>query len=82
MPWTIMLVFLTAGGTYMAESRFHLTNGKRRPRYDLDQFDRQLMERDLRLTSKYRQQSSDAEAPEAFKTNGIWKLEKLSWWKD
>lgn len=81
LPWGIMLTFLTAGGTYVAGSRF-LTNDHKRVRYNLDQFDRQLMERDLRLTGELRGQSQDSKAPDAFKTNGVWKLEKTSWWKD
>lgn len=39
-----------------------------------------MMERDFRLTGKFRAQLDQDIAPEAFKTNGFWKLEKSSWW--
>jgi hypothetical protein len=80
LPWGIILTFLTTGGVYVAGSRFY-SNDFKRVRYNLDQFDRQMMERDFRLTGKFRGQSGDAVAPESFKTSGIWKLEKNSWWK-
>lgn len=81
LPWGIMLTFMTVGGTYVAGSRYY-SNDFKRIRYNLDQFDRQLMERDFRLTGKFRKQMAQVDAPEAFATNGIWKLEKTSWWKD
>lgn len=81
LPWGIILTFLTAGGSYVSVSRY-LTNDNKRVRYNLDQFEKQLIERDFRLTGKFRAQSDEAVAPQAFKTNGIWKLEKTSWWKD
>lgn len=40
-----------------------------------------MIERDFRLTGVFREQIANEKAPESFKTNGYWKLEKPSrWW--
>ncbi|KAH3679566.1 hypothetical protein WICMUC_000899 [Wickerhamomyces mucosus] len=62
-------------------SRLHSNDGKK-VRYNLDRFDRQMMERDFRLTGKFREQIDNAVAPESFKTNSAWKLEKSSWFRE
>ncbi|KXS17120.1 hypothetical protein M427DRAFT_54776 [Gonapodya prolifera JEL478] len=45
-------------------------------RWRMDDWDRQMMERDARLTGTKRGQAGEAEAPAAFATNSKWSLER------
>lgn len=80
IPYTIMFGFFTiCGGSVSAIHYWQ--NGYKKDRFGLDSWDRQLMERDYRLTGVYRGQSDSVQAPENFATNGFRKLEKVSrWW--
>ena len=57
-------------------------NGWKNDRYDLDPWDRKMMERDLLLTGTKRGQISDAVAPEHFKTSHITKEGYWSAYRD
>lgn len=65
--------FITVGGSAMNAIHSARNNGKR-DLYNLDKWDRQLLERDFRLTGEIRKQSDKAVAPEEFKTNSWWKV--------
>ncbi|KAI9033332.1 hypothetical protein DFJ74DRAFT_701437 [Hyaloraphidium curvatum] len=47
-------------------------------RWRVDEWDRQMMIRDQRLTGKIREQAANAEAPVEFETNSKWNLERTS----
>lgn len=46
------------------------------PRRGLDVWDRQMMDRDLRLTGIFREQNDSPEAPLGYEVNSKWKMEK------
>ena len=46
------------------------------PRRGLDAWDRQMMDRDLRLTGVFREQTDKVEAPLGYELNSKWKMEK------
>lgn len=80
IPYTVMFGFFTICGG--AVSGLHYwSNGSKRDRYGMDQWDRQHFERDYRLTGVFRGQQDEVKAPEQFATNGFRKLEKVHrWW--
>ncbi|TPX39774.1 hypothetical protein SeMB42_g04770 [Synchytrium endobioticum] len=45
-------------------------------RWNVDTWDRKMMERDSRLTGNVNRQIANAEAPPEFKTNSAWELER------
>ncbi|KAJ3327751.1 hypothetical protein HDU76_011192 [Blyttiomyces sp. JEL0837] len=45
-------------------------------RWNVDKWDRRMMERDSRLTGNVNRQQCVAEAPESFKTNSAWEYER------
>ncbi|CDO54690.1 NIMM subunit of mitochondrial NADH:ubiquinone oxidoreductase (complex I), putative [Geotrichum candidum] len=75
LPWGVILGLMTVAGGAMNSIHSARNNGKR-DLYGLDKWDRQLIERDFRLTGAYREQSDKPIAPEEFKTNSWWKVEK------
>ncbi|KAF2020741.1 hypothetical protein BU24DRAFT_7767 [Aaosphaeria arxii CBS 175.79] len=52
-----------------------MQNGGKQFRRGLDAWDRQMLERDRRLTGFARGQTDKAEAPEGFELNNPWKVE-------
>ncbi|KAL3894887.1 MAG: hypothetical protein SGCHY_005013 [Lobulomycetales sp.] len=54
-------------------------NGGRPKRWNVDRFDRRMMERDSRLTGDVNTPMCQAEAPEKFKTNSALELETPFW---
>ncbi|CAM9016026.1 unnamed protein product [Wickerhamomyces anomalus] len=77
LPYGIMM---TVRGGLVTATRVYQNNGHR-VRYAYDNWEEQMMERDYRLTGKFREQVANEKAPEIFKTNSFWKLEKPSrWW--
>ncbi|KAL7970368.1 hypothetical protein HDV63DRAFT_38647 [Trichoderma sp. SZMC 28014] len=75
LPYGIMIVMFGATGTGLAAFKTWQNEGKR-PRYSLDQWDRQMMDRDRRLTGTLRGQSDNPQAPLGFEFTNGWKLEK------
>lgn len=74
IPYGIMLgMFMFTGGA-LTKIR-HVQNGGKRARHSLDQWDRQMMDRDRRLTGMLRGQTDKVEAPEGFELNNAWRLE-------
>jgi hypothetical protein len=74
LPYAIMIGMFGISGTGLAVIKNYQNEGKR-PRYSVDQWDRQMMERDRRLTGTLRGQTDKAEAPLGFELNNPWKLE-------
>ncbi|EJP67943.1 hypothetical protein ACQRIT_004657 [Beauveria bassiana] len=75
LPYAIMIAMFGATGTGLAAIRTWQNDGKR-PRYSLDQWDKQMMERDNRLTGRPRGQTDKPDAPFGFEYSNGWKLEK------
>ncbi|CAM0137030.1 hypothetical protein VKS41_008184 [Umbelopsis sp. WA50703] len=75
IPFGIIAGFFTLTGTGLQAVKYY-SNDKKPPRYRLDFWDEQMMERDRRLTGSLRGQSVDPVAPKAFSTNSVWYLEK------
>jgi hypothetical protein len=75
LPYAIMVGMFGVTGTGLAVFKTWQNEGKR-PRYSLDQWDKQMMARDRRLTGTFRGQIDQAEAPPGFEFTNGWKLEK------
>ncbi|CAH0052910.1 unnamed protein product [Clonostachys solani] len=75
LPYGIMIVMFGATGTGLAALKTWHNEGKA-PRYSLDQWDRQMQQRDRRLTGSITGQVAQAVAPPGFELNNPWKLEK------
>ncbi|KAL0934198.1 small secreted protein [Colletotrichum truncatum] len=84
IPYGIMVAMfgITGTGLHVIKS---IQNGGKKPRWGLDQWDRQsmplmiwsmVMDRDRRLTGDLRGQIDNAEAPPGFELNNPWRLEK------
>jgi hypothetical protein len=74
LPYAIMIGMFGISGTGLAVIK-NIQNEGKRPRYSVDQWDRQMMERDRRLTGTLRGQTDKPEAPLGFELNNPWKLE-------
>ncbi|KAI0429317.1 hypothetical protein F5Y09DRAFT_260900 [Xylaria sp. FL1042] len=75
IPYGIVLAMFGVTGAGLSKLR-HWQNGNKRPRRSLDQWDRQMMDRDRRLTGLLRGQSDAPLAPAGFELNNPWRLEK------
>jgi len=62
-------------GVGLSAVRYY-SNGRKRPRRAIDAWDKQMMERDLRLTGSLRGQTDIPEAPPGFELNNPWKVER------
>ncbi|KAH8828691.1 hypothetical protein DL96DRAFT_1014213 [Flagelloscypha sp. PMI_526] len=67
----LLTVMFTAGGS-LHRLTSGLQNEGKPPRYNMDGWDRMMMERDRRLTGHKRGQKSTVEAPTSFSTNSAW----------
>ncbi|KAL6241134.1 hypothetical protein RBB50_012038 [Rhinocladiella similis] len=74
LPYAIMVGMFGVTGAGLASIKYY-KNDYKRPRYLIDRWDRQMMERDHRLTGKFRGQSDAVEAPVGFEVNSRWKAE-------
>ncbi|EGU75363.1 hypothetical protein FOXB_14124 [Fusarium oxysporum f. sp. conglutinans Fo5176] len=72
LPYAIMIGMFGISGTGLAVIKTWQNEGKR-PRYSVDQWDRQMMDRDRRLTGTLRGQTDKPEAPLGFELNNPWK---------
>ncbi|KAI8079032.1 uncharacterized protein B0P05DRAFT_542119 [Gilbertella persicaria] len=75
LPFALIAGMFTITGTGLNVVRYY-SNDRKPGRYGLDIWERQMMERDRRLTGSLRGQSDEPIAPAAFSTNSIWYLEK------
>ncbi|KGO78429.1 hypothetical protein PITC_068920 [Penicillium italicum] len=69
----IMTMFGVTGYGIHYAKRF--TNDGKKARWNKDLWDRQMMERDLRITGSLRGQSSNHKAPTGFEVSNPWKIE-------
>ncbi|CAI5756461.1 unnamed protein product [Candida verbasci] len=67
LPYAIMTAFFGLAGHGVQFIRYW-DNGWKNDRYNLDEFDEKMMQRDFYLTGVKRGQQSDPIAPEEFKT--------------
>ncbi|KAK9451173.1 uncharacterized protein V1518DRAFT_412719 [Limtongia smithiae] len=77
LPYAVIVTMFGVAGGGMAFANTMRQDGKKQ-RVHRDTWDKYMMERDMRLTSTYREQSSAAVAPERFATSSVWKLNR-SW---
>ncbi|KAI0011476.1 hypothetical protein F4779DRAFT_213333 [Xylariaceae sp. FL0662B] len=75
IPYGIILAMFSATGASLSSFR-SWQNGGKRGRRSLDQWDRQMMDRDRRLTGFLRGQSDAPTAPTGFELNNPWRVEK------
>ena len=75
IPYGIILAMFGASGAGLSKFR-NWQNGGKRARRSVDQWDRQMMDRDRRLTGSIRGQIDAARAPAGFEINNPWKVEK------
>jgi len=74
LPYGVMIVMFGISGAGLSGIRYW-QNGGKRGRRGVDAWDRQMMNRDLRLTGSLRGQRGDPEPPLGFEINNPWKLE-------
>ncbi|KAK8844798.1 hypothetical protein IAR55_006648 [Kwoniella newhampshirensis] len=82
VPWEalipcglLVVMFGVTGNAFNVAKR--MTNDGKPPRYNLDQWEDMMMERDRRLTGSKRGQSTDPIAPKGFSTSSIWATERV-----
>ncbi|KAK4927949.1 hypothetical protein LTR66_016258 [Elasticomyces elasticus] len=73
LPYGLMLGLFGVTGASVSTLRWY-TNDYKRPRRGLDRWDRQMIERDMRITGKMRGQSDVVEAPLGFEVSNQWKV--------
>ncbi|KAK5087661.1 hypothetical protein LTR70_002978 [Exophiala xenobiotica] len=74
LPYALMLGLFGVTGVGLSAATYYENNYKR-PRHGLDRWDRQMLERDQRMTGLIRGQSDKVEAPVGFEVNNPWKME-------
>jgi hypothetical protein len=77
LPLGIIATLTGVSGIGMRWVKQRYEDGKR-PRYNLDAWDKWMMDRDRRLTGRERGQQSDPVAPPGFATSSVWYMEKIS----
>ncbi|KLU89253.1 hypothetical protein MAPG_08227 [Magnaporthiopsis poae ATCC 64411] len=75
IPYGIIVAMFGVSGAGVATVKY-MQNGGKRARRSIDQWDRQMMDRDRRLTGFLRGQSDNPIAPLGFELNNPWKAEK------
>ncbi|KAI6791802.1 hypothetical protein KC332_g17557 [Hortaea werneckii] len=75
IPYAICLGMFGVSGAALSKIR-HMQNGGKRGRHSVDQWDRQMMDRDRRLTGFLRGQTDSVKAPSGFELSNPWRLEK------
>ncbi|KAH6647449.1 hypothetical protein BKA67DRAFT_662238 [Truncatella angustata] len=75
IPYGIILAMFGVTGAGLNKIK-HMQNGGKRQRRSIDQWDRQMMDRDRRITGFLRGQSDNPIAPIGFELNNPWRVEK------
>ncbi|KAK4956910.1 hypothetical protein LTR66_008188 [Elasticomyces elasticus] len=75
IPYAIILGMFGFTGAGLSKVR-HMQNGGKRARHSVDQWDRQMMDRDRRLTGFLRGQTDRVEAPQGFELSNPWRVER------
>ncbi|KAG1438101.1 hypothetical protein G6F56_012787 [Rhizopus delemar] len=68
LPFAVITAFFTVTATGLNITRYY-SNDRKPTRYSLDLWEKQMMERDRRLTGSVRGQTSNPIAPSAFATS-------------
>jgi hypothetical protein len=74
LPYAIIVGMFAASGAGLATTKW-LQNDWKTPRHNTDQWDRQMMARDARLTGKHRGQGDSTRAPSGFDLTNPWSAE-------
>ncbi|OIW24460.1 hypothetical protein CONLIGDRAFT_685433 [Coniochaeta ligniaria NRRL 30616] len=75
IPYGIIIAMFGVTGAGLSKIK-HMQNGGKRARRSIDQWDRQMMERDRRLTGMLRGQTDSPIAPDGFELSNAWKTER------
>ncbi|KAF1944800.1 hypothetical protein EJ02DRAFT_340251 [Clathrospora elynae] len=75
LPYAIITGFFAVSAVSVGKLR-EMQNGGKRARRGVDQWDKQMMERDRRLTGFMRGQTDKPIAPEGFELNNPWRCEQ------
>ncbi|MCJ1354211.1 MAG: hypothetical protein MMC33_004198 [Icmadophila ericetorum] len=75
IPYAIILGMFGFTGAGLSQIRY-MQNGGKRARHSIDQWDKQMMDRDRRLTGYLRGQTDNVKAPEGFELNNPWRVER------
>ncbi|KAI0036063.1 small secreted protein, partial [Vararia minispora EC-137] len=71
VPFGLVTTMFAAAGTLLNVTKRAQNNGLP-PRYNIDDWDQMMMDRDERLTGHFRGQSTEPVAPKEFATNSAW----------
>eukprot|EP00842_Homolaphlyctis_polyrhiza_P001434 jgi/Hompol1/2291/HPOL_002890-RA len=63
------------GGNWAIRNLELLENDGKKRRWNVDHWDRKMMERDSRITGNVNRQQAQVEAPPQFSRNSAWELE-------
>ncbi|KAJ6048420.1 uncharacterized protein N7446_011103 [Penicillium canescens] len=75
LPYGIIITMFGVTGYGLHYVKRFANDGKK-ARWNRDLWDRQMMERDQRITGAFRAQSSNHQAPPGFDVSNPWKIEK------
>ncbi|KAJ5942482.1 hypothetical protein N7516_002650 [Penicillium verrucosum] len=74
LPYGIIITMFGVSGYGLHYVKRFANDGKK-ARWNQDLWDRQMMERDQRITGSFRGQSSNHKAPTGFEVSNPWKIE-------
>ncbi|KAI8379473.1 uncharacterized protein BYT42DRAFT_568927 [Radiomyces spectabilis] len=74
IPFGLMAGLITVSASGLSMVKYY-ANDRKPHRYGLDNWEKQMMERDRRMTGSLRGQLAEPTAPAAFATNSVWYLE-------
>ncbi|KAJ5868339.1 hypothetical protein N7534_002892 [Penicillium rubens] len=77
LPYGIIITMFGVSGYGLHYVKRFANDGKK-ARWNRDLWDRQMMERDQRITGSFRGQSSNHQAPTGFEVSNPWKAETLT----
>ncbi|KAK4189384.1 hypothetical protein QBC35DRAFT_493525 [Podospora australis] len=75
IPYVIITAMFGVTGAGLSKVK-NMQSGGKRHRWSIDQWDKQMMDRDRRLTGYLRGQTDNPVAPPGFELNHAWKVEK------
>ncbi|KAH6617017.1 hypothetical protein F5144DRAFT_380932 [Chaetomium tenue] len=75
LPYGIIIAMFGVTGAGMNKIK-NMQSGGKRHRWSLDQWDKQMMDRDRRLTGYLRGQTDNPIAPPGFELNNPWRVER------
>ncbi|RHZ78332.1 hypothetical protein Glove_166g238 [Diversispora epigaea] len=81
LPLGIVTLMFGVTGTLLHATKSHYRHEGKPPRYNLDNWDTEMMERDRRLMGSPHRQTSEPLASKEFSTNSVWYLttKKILW---